>query len=466
MIAQARPDEPSHEAHPARPRVVVDGEVAALQALLGVERDARTCGTVDELAFLIGNETRRLVNARQIFVLERALGGAFKVKTVSSLAAVDRDSTMIQWIEGIAQAVDGAHPQTELQAFGLPDFSSGDPEMARAYPFDCFLWRPLRARDGAAFAGLLFTREREWRFDDVAVVNRLSDAYAHAWVSLVKPGVLKARRTGRAKLTGAVAAALALAGFIPVDMTALAPAEVVAKHPFVVAASLDGAIESIEVDPNSEVVAGQPLVRFNDTSLKDAYLIAEKAVAVAAAKEKQISQMAFSDPAAKREVAIALSELELKKAERDYALDLLNRSVIRAPRAGIIVFQDKRDLVGRPVAIGQRLMELADRNAVQIKINMPVDDALVLREGARVRVFLDADPLHAIEGVIKTAAHSARVIEGAQLVFRADADLASDGEPAPRLGVRGTAQVFGDKTALFYFLFRRPLSYLRQHFGA
>ena len=35
----------------------------------------------------------------------------------------------------------------------------------------------------------------------------------------------------------------------------------------------------------------------------------------------------------------------------------------------------------------------------------------------------------------------------------------------PRIGLRGTAKVYGEKVSLFYYLFRRPITYLRQHLG-
>ena len=40
-----------------------------------------------------------------------------------------------------------------------------------------------------------------------------------------------------------------------------------------------------------------------------------------------------------------------------------------------------------------------------------------------------------------------------------------DGEAMPRIGLRGTAKVYGERSSLFMFLFRRPLSALRQGLG-
>ena len=59
----------------AAPKPDLTGLVNVLQLLLKVERDARQAKTLDELWFLTANETRRALQARQIFVLERTSHG-------------------------------------------------------------------------------------------------------------------------------------------------------------------------------------------------------------------------------------------------------------------------------------------------------------------------------------------------------------------------------------------------------
>ena len=200
------------------------------------------------------------------------------------------------------------------------------------------------------------------------------------------------------------------------------------------------------------------------TQLRDNLVIADRAVGVAEAKWKQYEQAAFIDPQAKRELSSASAEYELKRAERDYAADLLEKTVTRAPRAGIAIFNDINEFVGRPVTTGQRIMEIADRSHVMARIDVPVDDSVVLADGARVKLFLDSDPLHAVEASISHASHGARMLENNLFAFRADAKLADD-TTLPRLGVRGTAEIYGPRTSMLFYLFRRPLSYLRQHYG-
>jgi hypothetical protein len=70
----------------------------------------------------------------------------------------------------------------------------------------------------------------------------------------------------------------------------------------------------------------------------------------------------------RHDLGIAQAELDLKAAELAYAAELLDRSVIRAERAGIAVYADQRSLLGRPVAPGQRIMEIADPAEIEARI--------------------------------------------------------------------------------------------------
>ncbi len=464
--ARTRPSNFSSSTDEARhPRPVADPEVAGLRALLWIEKEARDASTENELAFLIANETRRIVKARQIFVFDRTSDVSFAVKAVSSMAAVDRDAPLLQWIERVASHIVARAVDDAVNTISLQTFAEDGETLATTYPFPEALWIPLRSRDGSVFAALMVVRETAWDEPSIAVLERLGTTYAHAWAALVRPAFLKFRLTNKRRIAAYVAGGLALLGLVPLPLSALAPAEVVAANPQVIAAALDGVIGTVEVEPNASVKAGQVLFRFVDTSLRDNARIADKAVGVAEAKWKQYAQGAFVDPTVKRELSTSEAEYELKKAERDYAVDLLSRTVVLAPKDGIVVFNDKRDLVGRPVSMGQRLMEIADPNDVRLRINVAVDDSIVLREGGPVRAFLDNDPLRAVEARITRASHGARVIEGNQLVFRADAAFVDTAADPARLGIRGTAQLYGDRTPIIFMLLRRPLSYLRQHVG-
>ena len=121
------------------------------------------------------------------------------------------------------------------------------------------------------------------------------------------------------------------------------------------------------------------------------------------------------------------------------------------------------DWAGRPVTVGERVMEIANPSQVKISVEQAVDDAIALSDNARVRVFLDADPLNAIEAKLTSAAFHAEPTPDGNLAYRADVRIA-DGT-TPRIGLRGTAQLYGETVPLYFYLFRRPISAVRQSLG-
>ncbi|MEM9357575.1 MAG: HlyD family efflux transporter periplasmic adaptor subunit [Pseudomonadota bacterium] len=449
----------------AKPQTVDNPALAALQLLLRVENDAREAANVRELLLLIANETRKLSRSRQIFVVERSATDRFKVQAVSSITVADSSSPLNQSLEHVLSRLDRDGRLGEAVEFRTTDYSGEDLGVFESYPFPELLWVPMKSRKGEIFAGMLQARESSWSDRDKIVSQRLAKTYAHAWRTLNtsdRSGLKKTLlRRGGAALLGLAA----LAMFIPVPLSALAPAEIVAKDPVVVAAPIEGVIERLFVDPNSSVKKGQVLLSFADTTLRNKFEIAEREVSVARARLKRANQLAFEDMRGRHELAMARADLSLRITERDYAKDLLDKSVIRADRAGIAMYKDKKDLIGKPVAVGERLMELADPSRVMLRIDMPVADGQLLKPGADSKVFLDSEPLAPFGAKVVRADYQARAVDGTTVAFRALADLQLDGRNSPRLGVRGSAQVYGDNVPLGLYLFRRPITAVRQWIG-
>ncbi|MNZ14307.1 multidrug resistance protein MdtN [compost metagenome] len=242
----------------------------------------------------------------------------------------------------------------------------------------------------------------------------------------------------------------------------LAPAEVVPQGGRVVAAPLDGVIAEFLVKPNQGVAAGDLLLRFESTSLKAQADVAERALGVAEAELKANTQRAFADAESSARIDLLAARVEQKRAERDYARQLLARSEVRAERAGIAVFADAERWTGRPVQTGERLMQIADPAQAELRIELPVGDAIALQPGAEVALFLDSDPLNRHSARLERAAYEAQSTAAGQLAYRLDAAFS---DTPPRIGLRGTAKLFGERAPLAYYLLRRPLAAARQSLG-
>ncbi|MEM1306434.1 MAG: hypothetical protein AAGG99_02820, partial [Pseudomonadota bacterium] len=116
---------------------------------------------------------------------------------------------------------------------------------------------------------------------------------------------------------------------------------------------------------------------------------------------------------------------------------------------------------------------LADPAKVQAEIFVPVADGGVLSSATDAKLFLDSDPLNPRTATITRADYEARAHQGDRVAFRVLARIEpksqtttpSQTDAAVRLGVRGTAQVYGAPVALGLYLFRRPITAVRQWIG-
>ncbi|WP_061237468.1 efflux RND transporter periplasmic adaptor subunit [Ectopseudomonas composti] len=422
---------------------------------LGLEQQARKAANCEQLAFAMVNDGQALFGFRHAALLI-----AGKVQALTGISVVEAHSPFVAFVERASETllkherldeghnVDPCHLDEQTRA-DMNDLSA-----AHAY------WLPLKNRSGETFGGLWLARDNPFSDAEQSLLRQLADTYAHAWLAL-QPHKPWRMRWPRKKLV-AVAAALSLLLLIPVRQSVLAPAEVVPLGGRVVAAPLDGVIAEFLVKPNQSVATGDLLVRFDATSLKAQADVAERALGVAEAELKANSQRAFADAESSARLDLLAARVEQKRAERDYARQLLARSEVRAERAGIAVFADAERLTGKPVQTGERLMQIADPTQAELRIELPVGDAIALQPGAEVALFLDSDPLNRHAAQLERSAYEAQTTAAGQLAYRLDARFV---EAPPRVGLRGTAKLFGERAPLAYYLLRRPLAAARQSLG-
>jgi multidrug resistance efflux pump len=436
-----------------------------LELLLKLEAETRRSSTVKELCFLIANETIKLTRSRQIFVLTAPAPRAVRVTTVSGVSQFDRRSQQIRWIESLVKNLAADTGLTKVREFELPAYCPEGDTHNLTYPFRAMLWVPFLAGNGKVFAGMLLARDTPWGDSDRSVPDRLAETYAHAWAALEGPRRL-ARQHRRKGLYSAIASlALVVGGLIPVPLRVLAPMDIAAVNAKVVAAPMDGIVESITVEPNSLVKTGDVIIHMSDTALRNEQAVALQEVTVAEARLKAVMQAAINDPKMRREIAIARAEVEVKKARLAYAEDMLSRAIVRSPSDGIAVYTDRRDWQGRPVQTGERIVDVANPGSVELRIFIPVGDSIAVKEGASVKAFLDTDPLNAVDAIVSRISYEARPYSGSVLSYQVLASLPEGSQNHFRLGTHGTAQVSGDHVPLAFWLLRKPLTAVRQWIG-
>ena len=436
-------------------------DIEALSKLIQLETSARRAQSEKALEFLIVNETKQLVDYQQAFLLHERRNG-LRVSSASNIAVVEDQAPFVAWLEKLLKKLKLNDSDTKTRTVDASQVADGLAAQWQDYALPFALWLPLWAPNKTLLGGLWLMRDRPWTERDITVCNRITETYAHAWGALTQNGALRPRKTRAGFWWVLVALLLVLA--IPVRLSTLAPAEVTPSEPSIVTAPLDGVIKDIPYAPNTMVAEGEVIVTFDDTTLRNNVLVSEKALAVAEAAFQQASQGAFADKRDKAKLSVLQAEYDLRLAERDYAVELLERTEVKAADNGLLLYTDRTDWLGKPVTVGERVMEIADPDRVELKIFLAIEDAIVFNDQIELDVFLDHQPLKSVAAKITSANYHAEQTPAGLLAFRITAKFLG-GTTQFRIGQQGTAKIYGQRVPLAYFLFRRPLSALRQSIG-
>jgi len=441
-------------------------------ALLGLEQQLRKASDLAQLSYTLVNQTHNCVPYIQAVLLVGERLQRPQVVAVSDLPTVDYTSPYVAWVEQLCRTVirQGlAEKQTLLRPSDLG--SDLAKEWRELEVPDFMLWQPLRieARNDEIAGVLLLLRDSGWSEAEQSVMQHLAGSAGHALFALRRGQHFSRLRTNlrHRKVWLVSMLALLLVMSLQVRLSTLAPVEVVPKAPHIVAAPLEGVVRQVVVKPNQQVHPGDVLIRLEESELASTEAVARQALSVAKAELKTVQQGGFLDPTQKARLAELEAQVRLKQAEWQFAREQLERSTITADRSGVAVLDNPDEWKGRPVRVGERIMQVADPAQVEFRIMLPVKDSISLISGADVKVFLDNDPLHAWSAHLTESGYEPKTTPDQQLAYRLIAQLseAEGGDEPPRIGLRGTAKVYGDKVSVFFYLFRRPITSVRQWLG-
>ena len=263
------------------------------------------------------------------------------------------------------------------------------------------------------------------------------------WARRSQQSWFSARRLFKKRNRWIALVAVSLSMLMPVRLSVLAPAEVIALNATAVTAPQDGVVGSFAVAPNARVKAGDLLFSLDDSPLLNRQQVALKSLEVAKADAHIAQQRAFDDNKSKAEVAVALGRVREKEAELASVNTQASRVEIRAERDGVVIFADANDWLGRPVQTGERVMQLAQPEDGGILVWLSVADAINLELDAPVRLFLHTEPLSPRVGQLIEASYQASLSPEGVASYRLRAAF-DEGTELPRIGLRGTARISGD----------------------
>jgi multidrug efflux pump subunit AcrA (membrane-fusion protein) len=452
----------------------MDTPANPIAVLLHLEQRAQHMRTLPELGFVIANETWQLLPYRQSALFLSADGERAPLTHLSNLSNIGDDSPYTVWLKRLGGHFWKALRRDAPAAPGLRTI--GPPDLPPGLAADWSEWMPAHVYllplidPRGSLRGLLFLlRDDPVSAQEQALAERIALTYGYcagalgrAHAPLLGRIATQLRRPWRKLALLAVIAAVLL---VPVRLSVLAPAEIVALQATAVAAPLDGVVKEFQVQPNQVVKKGDPLFTLDDTTLRNRRAVARQALAVAQADALRATQKAFDNAQSKGELAALNGQVREKQAELALIDDMLARIQVRAPRDGVVVFTDPNDWIGKPVATGERIASLADQDDDGVLVWLPAADAINLDPGAEIRVFLQVAPLSPLQAQLVQTSYQATLSPDNIASYRIKGKLVRDDDHVARIGLKGTAKVYGRRVVLGYYLLRRPIAALREWSG-
>jgi hypothetical protein len=404
-----------------------------------------TANSREALIFIILNDTRKLISYDRA-LLWSVSGGRIKCLGISGQPSVESESPVVREAEKHIKS---------LEALNVPKVWE-DQNGAIG------LWVPIKHGD-EVISGLWLERWKgpKWPEQQVKVLEHLMHGYSASW-----------QRFGSWKFTmpkGKTAAWLASAlliilFLIPVPLRVVAPCEVVAKDPFLITAPLEGIIAEMVVKPGEPVKKDQLLFMYDKQVPLQQLKVAEKQVEVTNAQLNRVLTLGLSDPSSLNEAAIWKAQLAKDKIELDLARYHASQLDVTSPTEGIAIYDNPDEWRGRPVKVGERVLVVSRPNETKIRIWLPERDNIVIRHDKPVKIVLNIRPMTSYYANLTYISDYSAVTDKGVPSFTAEAEWVTTHSDI-KLGLKGTAILYGENVSLFYWIIRKPWASLRDILG-
>jgi len=427
----------------------------------------------DELVFMVLNRTITYIHYDRaiFFTIENDTP---VVRSISGASSIRPDS---EFVHSAKQMLKYFTPPAATHIVTEDDFS-GQNGIWNTYAVDHngtnVLWLPLKTSKGLR-AGVWLERwdGKKWMNDDKARCSPLSVGYAHSLELHDKPQlVTRLRRAAKNKWSVfkalVICGVLIAAAFMQVPLRIVATCEVVAENPVVIASPLNGTVEEVVAKPGQHVEQGDTLFEYDSEAPAKALEESHQKVEVIKASLTQSLAQAFDDPKIKAQLPALQSQLKEEQARLAFAQYQNSNLVVKAENAGMVIIDDLDSWTGRPVGVGEQIMQIIDPAKHKVRIWVATSDKISFDSNKPVKVILEARPSETYQAQLNFDNSRLEITPDGRACFRAEADWRhADMHKTEyiKVGQTGTAILYGEKVPLIYWILRRPLNAVRSLTG-
>jgi len=253
-----------------------------------------------------------------------------------------------------------------------------------------------------------------------------------------------------------------------VPLRVVAPCEIAPEDPHLVTAPLNGVISEVVVNSGDKVVKDDLLVSYDDRVVLEELEIARQQVKILETTIRTTGINALATSAAKAELEILNYQLKQEKIRLALAEYRVSKLYLKAEVPGTVVIDSPDEWRGRPVEIGEKVMLLVNPKKMFLRIWLPEADNVDFNRDGKIKVILNAFPDASLAASLTYVANS--VVPSPQGVSSIPAEAhfmsgAIEQEGRLRIGLKGSAILYGENVSLTYWLLRKPWASLRKFLG-
>lgn len=441
---------------------------AELALLLGLQQRCMQALDSAELGFVIANETWQLLPYSQACVFFTDNLGRPALRCVSGLTAIQEETPFTLWVGRVSRALDEKFKGSKPERVSVDLLESHLQDSWVEWWPDHVVWIPITGPQGHRAGSVILVRESAWSDAELQRLTVLMPVWGYCAHALQRKRGAWSAALGRlrhSRVRQAILLSLVLLMAVPVRLSALAPAEIIALQAEAVSAPMEGVIKTFHVAPNTVVHKGDLLFSLDETTLRNRREVSRKALAVARAEALAGQQKSFDNVQSRADLASLAGRVREKEAELAYLDESLTRVDVKAALDGVFVYGDPNDWLGKPVSTGERVGQLAQPDGLGVMMWLPVGDAINLEPGAQMRVYLQVSPLTSLSAELVQTSYQAVTSPDGVVSYRIRGQLHAHDKGDARIGLRGVAKVYGEWRPLIYWILRRPVGVLRQWVG-
>lgn len=435
--------------------------IQGLSRLLIYQKSLMKAENSASFFFEMVNNSRTILKFQHAIAFEKTIDTT-EIRGVSGTPNFDKRSPLavdlLAFLKGLPAA------QKDITLTTLDDKlinSFGDPLKKWATPKGFYISQKM----GGITFGMLFFYAQSWDEREELLAKELFDNASIIWHKVKRPKKASWRALLNSKKRKLIWAGVILAIlFFPIRNSVTAEATIAAKDALIVRSGLNAVVKTIAAEEAAAVQQGDLLLSFDNNELSNMLQISEQELQTTQAELNRVSQLAINNREQREQLQVLTQTVETKKAEVALYRERLSRVNIYAEQAGLAIIGNRNDLLGRPVKIGEKLMVIADPEKVELEIFVPVADAILLEKGAAIKMFLNVAPQTPLNATLTYASYRAEIVPEGYLAFKVRASLKNTDE-LPRIGLRGTARIYGARSPLIMHVLRKPLATLRQWIG-